>query len=177
MEKAEAERLAQAINALRPDWPARSVLTFIGSKLADRAYRDAALALTAVAVDPTTATPARVLEDGPWWQTARPTGRTTPAVREHECPDHPGHRSWSCPQCAAEAVPMPDAARTLIDEVRKRPRPVIPARGCPLADETTPTHTRAAEAVPMPAERHTAPQDAHAAEDGSPASVGAAHRD
>ena len=177
MDRQEAVRIGASLNALRPDWPAAQIVTLIEAKLATRAARDVHLALVYLAYDPGTKSPYRVIENGPWWQAARPTGPATPAVREHECPDHPGHRSWSCPECAAEAVPMPDAARTLIDEVRKRPRPVIPARGCPLADETTPTHTRAAEAVPMPAERHTAPQDAHAAEDGSPASVGAAHRD
>lgn len=68
----EIDRLAAAINALRPDWPASSLRTFIDTHLAGRALPDAAIALTWVACDPTSRTPKRVLESGPWWQATRP---------------------------------------------------------------------------------------------------------
>lgn len=72
----EAARLAHAINDLRPDWPISSLRTFIERNLANRAYRDAAVALTWVATDrkpdgtPASDTPKRVLEAGPWWRAA-----------------------------------------------------------------------------------------------------------
>ena len=71
MNQTEAERLAGAIAALRPDWPARSLLTFITRSLVDRAYRDATIAFVWVATDPTTDSPGRVLEHGPWWRAAQ----------------------------------------------------------------------------------------------------------
>ena len=67
MTRDEIERLAHAINQLRPDWPIASLRTGITRDLGTRAYRDAAIALTWVACDPTSRTPARVLEAGPWW--------------------------------------------------------------------------------------------------------------
>ncbi len=73
MTENEIRRLAHAINDLRPDWPISSLTTFITNQLGKRAYRDAAIAMTWVAVDakpdgqPASETPKRVLEAGPWW--------------------------------------------------------------------------------------------------------------
>lgn len=68
MTPVEAERLAYAINALRPDWPRTSLQTlFASAKLATRTLHDAAIAMAWIATDRTTQTPGRVLENGPWW--------------------------------------------------------------------------------------------------------------
>jgi hypothetical protein len=64
----EAQRIAEAIHALRPDWPTASLLTLIRKKLADKPRRDVAVALAWVACEPDTHTPVRVLEAGPWWR-------------------------------------------------------------------------------------------------------------
>jgi hypothetical protein len=61
----EGERLAQSINAMRPDWPVSSLLTLIG-KRKERALMDLALELMYVAIDPDTKSPARIDADGPW---------------------------------------------------------------------------------------------------------------
>lgn len=66
--RTEIERTAAAVNSLRPDWPIKSLVTFIEGNLAGRAYRDTTVALAWVATDPETKTPKRVLEDGPWWR-------------------------------------------------------------------------------------------------------------
>ena len=63
----EIDRLACAIHALRVDWPAASLRTFITNNLASKPYQECALALAWIATDSTTKTPARVLEAGPWW--------------------------------------------------------------------------------------------------------------
>ena len=120
MEKREAEAVAAAIHCLRPDWPVKSLMTFIGQKLANRPYSDVAVALTVVACDPKSRTPTRVLESGPWWEAATPkrAGSQSTFVPEHSCPDHPQHRSWACPECAAEAVPAPPAARAALQALR-----------------------------------------------------------
>ena len=65
--KEEAERLAQAINALRPDWHIPSLITFLGTNDRwKRPYRDLTLELVYVALDPASKTPARIDQDGPW---------------------------------------------------------------------------------------------------------------
>ena len=70
MNQHEAERIASAIHRLRPDWPEASLATFIAKKLHDRPRRDVCVALAWIACEPNTATPARVLEAGPWWKAA-----------------------------------------------------------------------------------------------------------
>lgn len=76
MTETEIERIAAAINALRPDWPVPSLKTLMKSKLYARARRDVAVALAWVACDSDTKTPARVLESGPWWQAVVAEGPT-----------------------------------------------------------------------------------------------------
>lgn len=63
--RTSAERIAQAINALRPSWPVPSLMTFLG-KCQNMPERDVALQLVYVALDPASKTPARIHEDGPW---------------------------------------------------------------------------------------------------------------
>lgn len=119
MNETETHRLAAAINSLRPDWPSPSLLTFIRRELGKRAYRDAAVALTWVAVDDATKTPARVLESGPWW------GATLTASSDAErhpssvhlgdlCPTHGRHRdACGCdPKAYAERQRRNAAQRT-----------------------------------------------------------------
>lgn len=80
----EIARIASAINLLRPDWPTASLQTFISSKHASRPMHDLAVALTYVATDPTTTTPARIDKPGPWWLATasnRPAPDVTPMCR------------------------------------------------------------------------------------------------
>ena len=69
--KTEAERIATAVHALRPDWPVKSLMTLL-LELKDWPYRDLAVTLTWVATDQDingnhiSQTPARVKEQGPW---------------------------------------------------------------------------------------------------------------
>jgi hypothetical protein len=78
MDDHEAQRIAAAMHAARPDWPASSLLTLIRKKLIDRPRRDVFVALAWVASEPNSATPARVLEAGPWWRAAGIEGGTSP---------------------------------------------------------------------------------------------------
>lgn len=105
----ELDRLAGMANALRPDWPTRSVRTVLARDHAARAYADLAVALAVVATDPATQTPARLAESGPWWhatvQTAavQPVG---PGLGQPRC-DRPGHEHEHrdvCRLCRAEAL-------------------------------------------------------------------------
>lgn len=99
LSQVEAHRLAAAVNQLRPDWPLASLSTWIRNHLTERAYRDAAVALTWVACDPQTSSPGRVLEAGPWWKATQATVGTVSAIT-HKCPEHPDQPAWSCKPCA-----------------------------------------------------------------------------
>ena len=76
----EGERLAQSINAIRPDWPVPSLLTLIG-KRKERALMDLALELMYVALDPDTKSPARIDSDGPW-KRLNHSAKSGPTYRE-----------------------------------------------------------------------------------------------
>lgn len=114
IEQNDAERIAAAVNCLRPDWPAASILTLIGNHYRHRPYRDIAVAFTWIAADHNSRTPGRIREDGPWWQAIaverggqEPT--RAPSPRAHETCNIDGHSGWAnnCPQCAADRKAQP----------------------------------------------------------------------
>jgi hypothetical protein len=70
-------RLAAMAHALRPDWPTKSLMTYLHAHHAGRPYRDIAVALAWVAADSSTQTPKRLEENGPWWAA---TNAEMPAV-------------------------------------------------------------------------------------------------
>lgn len=102
----ELARVAALATALRPDWPTRSVLTFLEREHATKAYRDLAVAMAHIACDPTTQTPKRLSESGPWWlATADPTATAVPAATDPRCTVY-GHEHYRlpCRGCRAEAL-------------------------------------------------------------------------
>jgi hypothetical protein len=105
--RTELERLAAMASALRPDWPARSVLTYLERDQSHRAYRDLAVALAFVAADPVTITPRRLSEVGPWW---RLTLDAPDPLHGKKCAEH-GLRE-PCRGCAAD--------------IKAAPRPLVP---------------------------------------------------
>lgn len=80
MNEHEIDRIASAFHVLRPDWPHASLRTFIANNLANRPRRDVAIALAWVACESNTATPARVLENGPWWKATNTETTATTTV-------------------------------------------------------------------------------------------------
>lgn len=115
MNETEAQRLAHAINNLRPSWPISSLTSFIKRNMSSRNYRDASVALVFVALDAdaagnyVTQTPKRVLENGPWWKAAELSGTTQlgtrrPPKRDQECRKHPGQYAEHCAPCATDRL-------------------------------------------------------------------------
>lgn len=94
MEADHIQRLAKTGNALRPDWPVNSLVTFLGKHFPNRAYADVALVLTKVATDSANETPRLMLEDWPW--------KVCAPVRESEAARHTSATAWSqlCDHCA-----------------------------------------------------------------------------
>jgi hypothetical protein len=85
LETNHLQRLANAGNALRPDWPTGSLYSHLAKHHAHRAYRDLAVALAFVAADNTTTTPARLLEHGPWWHATAAKRSTADVYRSAKC--------------------------------------------------------------------------------------------
>lgn len=105
----ELDRLAAAMNILRPEWPIKSLRTYLDNHAA-RPYADLLVAAAWICGDPKTATPARLGEHGPWWVAAGlTTAKATPQVgpgKEPRC-ERPGHEhelARACRCCRAEQI-------------------------------------------------------------------------
>lgn len=109
MNRTEVERIAKAINGLRPDWPWNSLCTFIETHLSDRAYRDAAVALAYVACEAETRTPKRVLESGPWWKVGPAANRPAEPGIVTYC-EHGRPSGLQCEVCAPAIERTPPTA-------------------------------------------------------------------
>lgn len=104
-DKAQLERLAGALNILRPDWPRASLLTYL-TEHEHRAYADLAVAVVAVAVDPASRTPRRMDEAGPWWQLVSQTVTNVVGPGSEPRCAKPGHEhelARHCRCCAADS--------------------------------------------------------------------------
>ena len=114
------DRLACAVHALRPDWAATSLRTFIAVNLAGKATLDASLALVWVALDPATRTPARVLESGPWWRASNPEPQML-------TPTPPSAGADSCRICQRDPASCRRAAEVAGDphEYQPHDRPTL----------------------------------------------------
>ena len=109
MNENEIGRIAAAVNCLRPDWPIASLKTLLGRpELVHRPRRDAAVALTWIACESDTKTPARVIEAGPWWKASAAEGgedrRWSPPKSNEACGKHPGEHRDRCRSCIAEQI-------------------------------------------------------------------------
>lgn len=78
----EAQQLAKAVNALRPDWSQASLMAVLGDERCRlRPRRDISLAFIALALDDQSRKPTRIYEHGPWWEILRPIGQSAPNYR------------------------------------------------------------------------------------------------
>jgi hypothetical protein len=102
----DIERIALAMNVIRPKWPKSSLITFLTKNHAHRAFRDLLVAGIVVATDPRTDTPRLLNEHGPWWLAAQAANGTYTDTRFARCPE-PGHTSFpahNCSACRAEQI-------------------------------------------------------------------------
>ena len=136
MNRAEIERLARAGNALRPDWPYTSLVTFLTKNAGDRPLWDATRALMWIATEPgaepgvyTNETPRLFTEDGPWWahQVVISKDAPTPVpigwCSLHRCEDSTAR---PCPHCRADraqAITDPSQITSRIAAIRAQIRP------------------------------------------------------
>jgi hypothetical protein len=139
MNEHEAERIAAALNMARPDWPKTSLMTLLKKHLMERPRRDVFVALAWVASEPNTATPARVLEAGPWWRAA--AVENTGGGPRDNIPNHLRCATCYQPQARCERVRFadddhtfrpastdlkrsPDAIAAIVEEAKGRLEPM-----------------------------------------------------
>jgi hypothetical protein len=117
----EIQRIAAAMNALRPDWRPSSLVTFLTKHHIGRSYRDLAIAGVVVASDPTTKTPHLLNGHGSWWVAAQAVmgsaaviGVPAPGAPRCEVYGHEHEVATHCRACkldAAETGRWPDGTR------------------------------------------------------------------
>lgn len=97
----QIEAVASAMHTLRPEWPHRSLVTFLEKHHSSRPYRDLAVAGAYVATDPKTKTPELLNQQAPWTAVGRmnvAAGNSTsapPGPGVARCPLHP----WEATRC------------------------------------------------------------------------------
>lgn len=130
MQPNEIDRLAAMASCLRPDWPTKSLATFLTRNLADRAYGDVAVALAWICTRTKTETPRLLLEAGPWWKASVVEGgglAPRPPRKEEACAtcglreNQHGkgsiahdHEWLPVTQAAKGRTPMPEAFRRVM---------------------------------------------------------------
>lgn len=126
----DIERIAAAMNAVRPAWRPASLVTFLTRHHAARPYRDLLIAGIAVASDPRTTTPNLLNEHGAWWVAAQAVVGQSSPLRADRCPVE-GHTSYLASNCGACRIDglVPD------DEVVDVPRPRLPV-GAPIPPDS-----------------------------------------
>lgn len=104
----EIQRIAAAMNALRPDWNIRSLVTYLERNHAARPFRDLIVAAVVVATDARTQTPKLLEQHGAWWvaaKAAQGTGAADP-VHYARCPviGHTSYAAHNCGACRWDAI-------------------------------------------------------------------------
>jgi hypothetical protein len=97
--------LVAAVQTIRPEWGTTAVRTTLDRAREDgRPWRLASDAMLRVARAPDSRSPARLLEQGPWWSEAVNGSRARPARPADlaKCAAHPGELASNCRCCAAD---------------------------------------------------------------------------
>lgn len=105
----QAQKTAELVHSIRPDWDARGVYSALSKAATERGTDAGRLSIVALhaAMEPSNRTPAVIALDGPHWQKADGTAPapkrtiTPPSSNDTspECPNHPGTKSWACKPC------------------------------------------------------------------------------
>ena len=122
----DIERVAQAMHAVRLDWPVRSLVTYLADHHGQHPYRALLVAGVVVASDARTQTPKLLEQHGAWWIAAQAAmgGDYTDRL-EPRC-DKPGHGSYIARNCGAcrseelatdtpQATPSADPAQVAVN--------------------------------------------------------------
>lgn len=104
--------IASIGHLLHPDWPERSLRTWIDTNYAGAQHNGYQLAVAAFAcwADPATNAWSRLKESGPWWRAAAAAGSTErgaltgPPRRGEDCEKHPGNYRDACAGCRADQL-------------------------------------------------------------------------
>jgi len=125
----EIQRIAAAMNALRPDWNIRSLVTYLERNHAARPFRDLIVAAVVVATDARTQTPKLLEQHGAWWvaaKAAQGTGAADP-VHYARCPviGHTSYAAHNCGACAKDDLDPTPTPQTRVGLEPARVRQIL----------------------------------------------------
>ena len=111
MDQHDARRIAETANALRPDWPIRSLMTLL-AEFRHLDPLDVHLAVVWIAYDPDIESPGILRNStGPWWKLVRTTKLGTPDLPR-----------WTPPPPPDGQIPDPARVAQLATAARQRLR-------------------------------------------------------
>lgn len=105
--KFQAEKIATAVNAIRPDWDISGITTALGKARTEGEPWQLAIAAFAAAANSDNRTPAVIALPGHHWRPARLNATPTPGPgRRERCTvyGHDGYPALNCPGCRADAL-------------------------------------------------------------------------
>jgi len=113
----QAQAIAQAVTALRPDWQPQGIVKALGDARARGTAFEVAHAALYAAADPTNRTPAVIPLAGAHWARAKASSTQTggdnmPGVTRCEVPGHEAERAHNCRSCQSERIAAPSMATT-----------------------------------------------------------------
>lgn len=127
MTKPQADAIAAAVHAVRPDWDTTGVLAAL-ARARERAepWQVAAAALIA-AGNPDNRTPGVIPLAGGHW-TAIVVERHVDHRTEPRCEEHPHELAWNCRCCRADEIGAPAHPTRSTEPVSRRPMPRVPTK-------------------------------------------------
>jgi hypothetical protein len=124
----EITRLAKAFTVLRPQWPYKSLHTYLTDKHSLRLYKDVLIALSWIAADPESRTPALLDRPGPWWDAA------VPPTHGPERPQPPAYRSLRHPNPGDANIGIAQCRAAITEATSRRPDEPPAVRTAPAPD-------------------------------------------
>jgi hypothetical protein len=115
MNEHETDRIADAMNRLRPDWPLKQLRSLLADpRITTRPRRDVTVALAWVACESASASPYRVLQAGPWWRAAAIEGE-----QQHFQPLAPAERCRVCGRSRTDCSRNPHGDHDFAPDIRE----------------------------------------------------------
>lgn len=109
MNPGDISRIAEIVNLIRPAWSTGLITTVLrDDRMIRRPHTDALIAMTVLALDPTTTRPGRVHERGAWWSAVETVSGGTGTSQTARKPQQTDCAVCALPQHVCEGMPVND---------------------------------------------------------------------
>lgn len=105
MNPGDISRIAEIVNLIRPAWSTGLITTVLrDDRMIRRPHTDALIAMTVLALDPTTTRPGRVHERGAWWSAVETVSGGTGTSQTARTPQQTDCSVCALPQHVCEGI-------------------------------------------------------------------------